>query len=246
MRSARRAVSLGVLCTALGAVGAGGAASLAAGGGQDTFYACSTGSNVRAASITINQEPRCHRNESVVSWSQSGQPPVPELISANVDSGAVGDPNWMSAYAQGGWVLEVGCEDGDGEVGRFARLRITSPADAFLTESHVAPVRVDGRTPTIISSNPGGEFVDMIVFVGDGAEALYLSGQTFAPALEAWSRQTLARSTERSSWLIESAHPHAIGASNGEDVLASELPAQRPNDVGRELVPCAHNDDGAR
>ena len=186
MRSARRAVSLGVLCAALGAVGAGGAASLAAGGGQDTFYACSTGSNLRAASITINQEPRCHRNESVVSWNQSGQPPVPELISANVDSGAVGDPNWVSAYAQGGWVLEVGCEDGDGEVGRFARLRITSPADAFLTESHVAPVRVDGRTPTIISSNPGGEFVDMIVFVGDGAEALYLSGQTFAPALEAW------------------------------------------------------------
>ena len=111
---------------------------------------------------------------------------MPKLISANVVSGAVGDPNWVSAYSQGGWVVEVGCEDGDGEVGRFAPLRVTSPADAFLTESQVAPVRVEGGTPTIISSNPGGEFVDMIVFLGDGAEALYLSGQTFAPALDVW------------------------------------------------------------
>ena len=99
---------------------------------------------------------------------------------------AVGDPNWVSAYSQGGWVVEMGCEDGDGEVGRFAPLRVTSPADAFLTASHVAPVRVQGETPTIISSNAGGEFVDITVFLGDGADALYVSGQTFAPALDVW------------------------------------------------------------
>ena len=72
-------------------------------------------------------------------FDHSGRPAVPSWCSATSVSGAVGDPTGCRRARQGGSVVEVGLGRlGEGEVGRFAPMRVTSPADAFLTESQVA------------------------------------------------------------------------------------------------------------